>query len=239
MQPSGITVSVVSHNQIRLALEFIGDLRRLCAPDSKIVLTSNVPEDLDAVPAEITIVRNAARKGFGANHNAAFRLCTTPYFCVANPDIRLHTDPFPALLRALEEPGAGLAAPLVRSPRGTVEDSARRFPTIATLAAKALGRAPRLDYAIGRERLRPDWVAGMFMLLPAETYRQLGGFDERYFLYYEDVDLCARLRRAGHEVILEPAAEVVHHAQRASRRNPRHAWWHAQSVVRFLLSSSN
>jgi len=234
--PSGITVSVVSHNQIRMALEFIGDLRTLCAPDLRIILTSNVPEDLEAVPAGVEIVRNAVRKGFGANHNAAFRLAKTPYFCVANPDIRLAADPFPALLRTLADTGAGVVAPLVRSPSGTIEDSARRFPTFAALARKLLGRAPRLDYAIGAERLRPDWVAGMFMLFPAASYAALGGFDERYFLYYEDVDLCARLRRAGREVVLEPAAEVVHHAQRASRRNLRHAWWHLHSAGRFLLS---
>lgn len=239
VQPSGITVSVVSHNQIGLALDFIGDLRRLCAIDLRIVLTSNVPEDLGAVPADVEIVRNTARKGFGANHNAAFRLARTPYFCVANPDIRLSNDPFPALLRALAQTGAGVVAPLVRSPAGAVEDSARRFPTFAALARKLLGRAPRLDYAIGAERLRPDWVAGMFMLFPAASYAALGGFDERYFLYYEDVDLCARMRRAGREVVLEPAAEVVHHAQRASRRNLRHAWWHLHSAGRFLLSGSD
>lgn len=239
MQPSGITVSVVSHNQIELALAIIGDLRRLCGDSPHIVLTSNVPENLDAVPADVEIVRNTTRKGFGANHNAAFRHCDTPYFCVANPDIRLDSDPFPALLTALSDSKVGLAAPLVRSPLGAIEDSARKFPTFASLFSKALGRTSGLDYEMTATPLRPDWVAGMFMLFPSAIYRKLGGFDERYFLYYEDVDLCARLRREGLDVVLTPAAEVVHHAQRASRRNLRHAWWHAQSMLRFLSNSPN
>jgi GT2 family glycosyltransferase len=62
----------------------------------------------------------------------------------------------------------------------------------------------------------------------------VGGFDEAYFLYYEDVDLCRRLRAAGRQVIFAPAAEVVHAAQRASRRRPRLALHHLMSMLRFL-----
>ncbi len=76
----------------------------------------------------------------------------------------------------------------------------------------------------------------MFMLFRADTYRQLSGFDEHYFLYYEDVDLCRRLRQAGYEVVLVPQASVVHFAQRQSRRSPRHFLWHAASLGRFLFS---
>jgi hypothetical protein len=76
----------------------------------------------------------------------------------------------------------------------------------------------------------------MFMLFPACTYQSVGGFDERYFLYYEDVDLCARLRLLGHEIVLCPDATVMHHARRASHRNFRYLRWHLGSMARFFLS---
>jgi GT2 family glycosyltransferase len=79
-----------------------------------------------------------------------------------------------------------------------------------------------------------DWIAGMFMLFRSDTYRALGGFDETYFLYYEDVDLCHRLRKTGKSVIYNPAAEIVHDARRASRKDPRLAYRHLCSALRYF-----
>jgi GT2 family glycosyltransferase len=76
----------------------------------------------------------------------------------------------------------------------------------------------------------------MFMLFRAETLRSMGGFDERYFLYYEDVDLCARLREAGYEVAVCTEASAIHAARRESRRNLRFAKWHLRSALRFFTS---
>ena len=74
------------------------------------------------------------------------------------------------------------------------------------------------------------------MVFPSEIFGKLGGFDERYFLYYEDVDLCGRLRLRGHEVVLNPKAQVIHHAQRSSHGNLRYMAWHLRSMARFFLS---
>jgi GT2 family glycosyltransferase len=187
----------------------------------------------------LTIEQNALPKGFGANHNAAFARSRGEYFCVANPDIRLEANPFPALLRRMQDHRVGVAAPLVVGPDGSPEDNARRFPTPARLARKLLHRSgPNVEYPQSSEPMEPDWVAGMFMLFRHEAFARVGGFDERYFLYYEDVDLCARLRLAGLTVVLEPAARVIHHAQRQSRRSLRYAWWHARSMARWLCSRS-
>jgi hypothetical protein len=78
----------------------------------------------------------------------------------------------------------------------------------------------------------------MFMLFPARVYAAVGGFDERYFLYYEDVDLCCRLRLAGHEVFLAPEAVAVHDGRRDSHRRPGYFLRHLQSMARFFLSPS-
>ena len=234
-----ITLSVVSHGQTGLVNQLLQDLRLLARGRLRAVVTLNIPDATPlagpdaALPIEVIVNRRA--RGFGANHNAAFGRCRTAYFCVANPDIRLAADPFPALLEQLANPAAGVAGPLVRSALGGVEDSARRFPSAASLLKKLFVDRRQPDYPTDRGALEVDWVAGMFMLFSADAYRRVGGFDEAFFLYYEDVDICRRLARAGRRVIYDPRAEVVHAARRASRRDLRHARHHAASLLRFLL----
>ena len=238
MPERDITLSVVSHAQNALVNPLLDDIGRHCTDRVALVLTENVPDPtplaVDALSCPVERIANDRIKGFGANHNAAFAHCKTPWFCVVNPDIRLPADPFPALVAALERMRAGVAGPLVRNPEGGVEDSARRFPTAASLLRKAFSDKRQPDYPVDRGTQEVDWVAGMFMLFRAGDFRSAGGFDEAYFLYYEDVDLCRRLGAAGKSAIYEPSAEVLHAAQRASRRKPRLALHHLRSALRFL-----
>lgn len=125
---------------------------------------------------------------------------------------------------------------MVRDPTGSLEDNARRFPTPATLVRKLFMSRPGPDYPTNRGIVEVDWVAGMFMLFRSEAFREAGGFDEAYFLYYEDADICRRMRARGRRVVYQPAAEVVHDARRASRRDPALAWHHAKSAARFFLT---
>lgn len=234
------SVSVVSHRHGALLPGLLQDLARLDGGRLEVLLTLNVPEDPGFAPdipgLRLAITHNAAPRGFGANHNAAFARSTGRHFCVLNPDIRLSEDPFEPMRALLQDTGVGTCAPLVRAPDGSIEDSARRFPTLARLAARALGGERKPDYAASGV-FEPDWIAGMFMAFRRETYREVGGFDERYFLYYEDVDLCARLRAAGYRVKVDAEVGIVHAARRSSHRSLRFALWHASSMARFLLTS--
>jgi GT2 family glycosyltransferase len=236
MAARDITLSVVSHRQNALVNLLLADLARHCAERIAIVVTENAPDEtalaLEGLGCPVERIRNAAPRGFGANHNAAFARCRTPWFCVANPDVRLGEDPFPPLVEALAR--AAVVGPLVRSPAGSLEDSARRFPTVSSLLRKAVSGPAGPDYPWDRGAQEVDWVAGMFMLFRAEDYRALGGFDERYFLYYEDVDICRRLRRAGKRVLWEPRSGVIHDARRGSRRDPALLRHHLSSLLRFL-----
>lgn len=231
-----ITVSIVSHGHGALLPGLLEDLAA-CPEVSSVILTRNIPEpDIIAARSErLTVIDNPRPQGFGANHNAAFRAAHTPFFLVLNPDVRLAGNPFPALLACLEDERVALCAPAVVNPAGALEDSARRFPSLADLTLKALGRYDgRLQYALGDPPRTAPWVAGMFMLIRGTDYADLGGFDEGFFLYYEDVDLCARLWRSGRRVMLCPAVRVVHDARRASRRDLRHMRWHAVSMARYF-----
>lgn len=230
-----IDVSTVAHAHGNMVGDLVAKLQ--CFPEvGQIILTHNIPDNDGVVEAENTrIIQNATPKGFGANHNAAFAHSTAPYFCVLNPDIELPTNPFPALLAALNGSGTSVLAPGVVNSAGYPEDSARRFPTLRRLATKLIGGHD------GRYALKPtqgptpvDWMAGMFMLFRAEDFKAIGGFDEKFFLYYEDVDICTRLWKAGRPVMVCPQVQVVHDAQRASHKNWQFMKWHAASMARYF-----
>jgi GT2 family glycosyltransferase len=237
-----VTVSIVSHRQAVLVANVLADLRAYCKTPLQVVLTLNVEESLPFDPTQfgfpVEIIRNKIIQGFAANHNAAFAHCRSDYYCVLNPDIRLAQDPFPALIEVLADATVGVAAPRVVNAEGGIEDSARQFPTPGSILKKALlgsSVAVANRHSAGLALIYPDWVAGMCMLFRSETFRALNGFDEQYFLYYEDVDLCWRLHRQGLRVALVPAAQVVHQARRDSHRKPRYLIWHLSSMLRFFI----
>lgn len=230
-----ITVSVVSHGHGEMVGRLVRQLLEL--PEvSRLVLTLNTSESL-ALPhdSRLCVVENTSPQGFGANHNAAFVLCDTPYFCVLNPDIELIGNPFPKLCAQLSASQAGLCAPLILSSAGAVEDSVREFITPWRMVLRKLGFAHgNRVLEVGAPPVYPDWVAGMFMLFDADVYRRLGGFDTAYFMYCEDTDICTRFWQAGERVVVCPDVQAIHNAQRASRRDLRHLRWHLASMMRYI-----
>ncbi len=226
-----IAVSVVSHGQGALVARLLSDIATFCRTPVQVVLTINKPEVLPdlAWPFPVAVVHNAAPRGFAANHNAAAATVDADIFCVVNPDVRLTADPFAPLVALLEAPDVGVAAPVVVGSRGEVQDSRRRLPTPLRALRRLIARPRAADEPV-------DWVAGMFMAFRTATFRAVGGFDPAYHLYYEDCDLCCRLRIAGLRVAVAPEAVVIHDGQRTSRRRPRYFFWHAQSALRFFRS---
>ncbi len=236
-----ISISVVSHGQIDLIEILLYDIDLYCRASSiELILTLNLEEklpfDADRFSFPVKVVRNTSPLGFAANHNQAFALVATRFFCVMNPDIRFDKNPFPTLISCLHNSSIGVSAPLVLGESGELEDSARRFPTPLKILCKVFGRCKGSDYVLKDEAIFPDWVGGMFMLFPSSVFREIGGFDTRFFLYYEDVDLCARLTLRGYRVVMCNQVSVVHHARRTSHTNLRYLWWHIASALRFFFS---
>ena len=239
------TISVVSHGHGKLLHGLLLDLcEQRGVENCQVVVTLNLADesfDPAVYPAlRITVIRNVLPKGFGANHNAAFQHCDKAWFIVVNPDIRLPDRQ--ALTALLQEPRAdkkvGLRAPLVFNSSGKPEDSVRHNLSPWSLLRRFVG---------DRQPLRPEgpacegrpyfWLAGMLMAVDSEAFRQIGGFDERFFLYCEDYDLCARLYVAGYALVLDDQVQVVHDAQRDSHRSYRHFLWHITSLLKVWRSS--
>lgn len=227
-----VTVSIVSHGQLELVRPLLEQLDHFSrALTAKVVLTLNIPEpDLLAGASwgfEVERIENAVPLGFGANHNQAFDHCATPWFLVLNPDIRFDRDVLAPLI-AQAAPDSGLLTPRILEP-GKSEPEQHR----AIITPLEILRRRRPDYV---RPLVPDWIPGLFMLFRSEAYRQVGGFDERFFMYGEDFDICARTRLAGWKLQVAEDLTALHDARRASRTSLRHLYWHVTSLIKVWLS---
>lgn len=234
------SISIVSHQSGRHLQNLLHDLRKFLPANAEVILTINVPEDegylKDAYDLPVKVIRNNRAYGFGENHNRAFEHALGRYFIIVNPDIRLTDSPFETLCEAFNV-GTGACAPMVLSPQKTMEDSARRFPTVVGLLKRVIMKHRSADYDLSDGRVQDiDWAAGMFVMFDADVFRKIGGFDTRYFMYMEDVDVCWRLWAHGFKVHAVPQAQVVHDAQRASRRSWQHMRWHIRSSIRFIIA---
>lgn len=239
-----ITVSVVSHGQGELVDQLLGDLepfRR--AEQIQLIITRNIPEqhqwrNLDELNPWTTVIDNPTPKGFGANHNAALNGALGQWSCIVNPDIRIPANVFPRLRESALAHGGALVSPAVLGPTGHTEDHAREFPSIFGLIRRRLGaNSGAVDYRLDGPDVDVDWVAGMFMFLPTALFAHVGGFDEAYFMYCEDIDLCRRIRATGESVVVCPQVRVIHDARRASARNGQHRRWHMASMARYLATA--
>lgn len=235
------TISVVSHGHGPALHGVLGDCQRLLDPDRfELVLTLNVPEPLDeaALPwrGPLRVIRNRRPKGFGANHNAALREARGSRVALLDPDLRLDGNPFEYLAEALDDSRVGIAATRVRHPDGAVADHARLLPRPLQLLRRHLrGEGLLYGHALAAP-IAVDWIAGLFMALRRERFFELGGFDERYRLYCEDVDLCLRAWHRGWRVEVVPADWAMHPPRRRSRRDLRHFYWHCRGLMRLWRS---
>jgi N-acetylglucosaminyl-diphospho-decaprenol L-rhamnosyltransferase len=234
-----VSFSIVSHGQGNLLESLLADFLKANLASYELIITLNLPEDESFLQKfrdlPIRVIRNVERQGFGQNHNGAFRFSCGDIFVIVNPDIRLKIFSTEAMLHCLQTSTTGACAPLVVSTNGTTEDSARRFPSLLVIANRFFTSSAHrlLDYAITNKRITIDWAAGMFVAFKREAYERVKGFDERYFMYYEDADICLRLKYAGYHVELDPSLIVVHDAQRTSRKNFQYLRWHITSALRF------
>lgn len=233
-----LTLSIVSHGQAVLISSLLNDLKNIDQSLIEVIITINVSEDergFGDLSSSVRVIRNSEVKGFGANHNAAFHHATGRYFAIVNPDIRLPNFDILRLIKPLDDLRVGAVAPRVMNSSGGCEDSARRFPTILGLLRRVIIKERQVDYANVGGPTKVDWVAGMFVVFRCEAFISVQGFDDRrFFMYFEDVDICRRLHKAGWRVTLQPRVQVVHDAQRASRRSARHFYWHVSSAARYF-----
>lgn len=214
---------VVSYNSVEQLRACVEPLAR--AEDVSVAVVDNASTDgsLDSV-ADLPIERIPLdyNAGFGHGCNVGSRAGTAPYVLFINPDAALQIDALARLVAELDEkPSTGLVAPRILDELGETHRSLRRFPRLVSTYSQALflhrlfPRALWADEMIRREEHyatagSQEWVSGACMLVRRQAFERIRGFDERFFLYCEDTDLCLRLRQAGYEVVYRPDAIVAH-----------------------------
>jgi N-acetylglucosaminyl-diphospho-decaprenol L-rhamnosyltransferase len=233
-----ITVSIVNHGHDNLISPLINDLSHF-TDVSKIILTNNIPSKKINYPHQVKsktiIINNKRIKGFSSNHNSAFNMCNSQYFCIINPDVRIPENPFPDMLKLFKNNKIAIVAPAVLNEKGNIEDNARKYPTFIYLLMRKFGiNNDTYDYQLGDSTFEPDWLAGMFLLIKSNDFNEIGLLDEKnFFIYCEDIDLCLRLNKMGKKIILDPSSTIIHDAQRTSRRNPIYFFYHLNSMYNF------
>jgi N-acetylglucosaminyl-diphospho-decaprenol L-rhamnosyltransferase len=199
------------------------------------MLWQNVPEPEEAYlqspnPRSLALknMMNLIPMGFGSNQNANFDIGKSKTFVIVNPDISFGSLDWAEMCSSIRANHVGLMYPNQQDTSGNSLDCERELVTPwAIIKRHAFRQKMRKN--------RIDWVPGAFMAFRSDVFRELGGFDKRYFMYCEDVDICLRLQMAGYK-IQRLNATVVHDTRRNTLKSWRHLRWHLGSLIRLWCS---
>jgi N-acetylglucosaminyl-diphospho-decaprenol L-rhamnosyltransferase len=193
----------------------------------------------------IQLIHSGRNLGYGKAANIGVRDSSEDWVIIANPDIRFMPGAIDELLEVASRwPRAAVLGPQILTPDGRVYPSARELPSLG----RGIGHAvfgwwwPTNPWTAGyrREREAPrertaGWLSGACLFVRREAFESVGGFDESYFMYFEDTDLCERLALAGWDVVYAPSAVVEHHGAHSTSRNlAQMSKAHHESAYRYL-----
>lgn len=218
-----VDVVIVSYNSRDELRGCVEGLSR--DPEVAVVVVDNAStDDSLGVVADLPVeaIRQSRNTGFAHGCNVGWRAGRAPFVLFLNPDARIDADAVARLRTVLEDdPAAGACAPLTRNEDGSLQYCQRRFPGPGSAFARALflhrlfPGAPWTDEVISApeayaRRTTPEWVSGACVMVRRTALERLDGFDERFFMYSEDTDLCRRLWDEGSSVVYEPTATATH-----------------------------
>ncbi len=224
-----LTVIVVTHGRTELALATLASARAAAAGVATQWLvvdcgsTDGTPEVLARRFPDV-LVLHRANIGFAAANNVALPLARGRYVLLLNPDVEVAEGTFAQLLAVLDaRPQVGIASVIQQGAGGELQYSIRRYPSPLRTFGEALalpwGRLGEEERTLARyrEERSAEWLVGAFLIARAEVIAQVGGLDERFFLYSEETDWCYRARAAGWDVRHLPQMTVTHHLTPVAR----------------------
>ncbi len=190
----------------------------------------NIGEELASKYPEVIFIQNNRNIGMGAGNNVGIRIAKGNYIVIMNPDTVVFKDTFIRLYQFMEEnPEVGVVGPKQYNPDMTVQDSCYRWYGLLTplyrrtplgklkIAKKDLDRFLMKDFDHNSPK-EVDWLLGSFLFCRRKALKEVGFFDDRFFLYFEDTDLCRRFWQAGWKVVYYPEAKIIHNHQRQSAK---------------------
>src|SRR6266536_1150628 len=247
--PAPVAVVLVTYESAGDLPACIASLPQAAAPhEPEVLVVDNASRDDSAGVARslgAKVIENQRNLGYARAVNRGAEETAAPWLLVANPDTRLEPGSLARLLAtAAADPRIACIGPRLLNLDGSDYPTGRRFPSLLTGGLHALlgpvwpgNPATRRYHLTDLDRTRParvDWVSGACMLLRRSAFDAVGGFDTSYFMYFEDMDLCLRLARAGWRIVLEPRATVEHVVGGSTRNAPyRKVFDHHRSTLRF------
>lgn len=166
--------------------------------------------------AHVHIIETGANRGYGKGNNFLARFALGRYLLIINPDNTVPADAVGTMVRLLEEhPDIGILGPALMHPDGSFRPSARRFPTFCDLLWKRFSPASwqrayqQRMAAAGSGLIDVDWLVGACLLMKRDLFSQLDGFDPRFFLFFEDIDLCRRAKLLGKRIAYIPSVRIL------------------------------
>lgn len=230
-------VVIVNYASWPLTLRCIRSFRKTGYEDFEIVVVDNDHLEPPKLPGGVRLIRNPENVGFARACNAGIRASTGDLIVLVNPDTIVERDFFENMRGFFaENPEAGIAGPRVMDPAGRLQLSARKE---ISMVSGLLGRTSLLTRLFPESSLvrsqfpaikkwahpaQVDWVSGACMVVRRSTIEEVGPLDERFFMYFEDADLCRRAREAGWLVYYLPQLQVVHFTGGSSRSRPKAIW---------------
>lgn len=245
-----VFLSIVSHKHASLifSLDCLSDL----AKHFVVVVKNNYEGEASLLQDycdkhNIHLINSEYGCGFGKNNNIVFKYCEDnlnigdeDFFITFNPDVVATPDDIHKLVDCMTNERIKFAAiSLYKNNERTIRDySVRRFPTLTIFAKSFLGLGNNSLIQDCQEITKVDWAAGSFLAFKADLYKELRGFDEKFFMYCEDIDICYRAKKQGYGLTYLPALSAIHLAKHQNRKIfSKHFYWHIKSALMFLLLS--
>jgi N-acetylglucosaminyl-diphospho-decaprenol L-rhamnosyltransferase len=246
---TAVAVVLVTYQSARDLAMCLGSLERAAGPHPlEVLVVDNASTDASVEIARgygAKVIENHANEGLSKAINTGVAATGAPWLLIANPDTWLSPGSLRRLMMtAFSGRRTGCVGPHLANPDGSDYPTGRRFPSLLMGAAHAAlaplwpdNPATRRYHMADVDRRRPmevDWVSGACMLIRRQTFEEVGGFDPGYFMYFEEMDFCLRLHRAGWLVVFDPLAEVKHVVGGSTRSAPyRKVVHHHRSALRF------
>ena len=238
MKKDKINISIVSHNQASIVKNLLSDLEKFDFFD-KILITVNTNEDISELKKfkrqSTNFIINDKIKGFGENHNYAFTTSPSDYFIIINPDVRINNMNFNNLIKYFNNKSVYLISPKAVDENDCLQDNARKFPSLLTPFLRKISFFKKNKYLDSLDYNEVDWVSGMFMMVKSSKFKEIGMFDERFFMYYEDVDLCRRIKKSNGKILRINTEKVTHVGQHKSHVSLKYLGIHIKSMLYYSL----
>jgi GT2 family glycosyltransferase len=206
---------IINYRTKEITAACLDSVFKNCRGDFEIIVVDNNSGDgsvsflQEKFGAKIKIIANEENAGFGRANNQAAKIAQGDYLFFLNSDTLVEEDIFPLLKVCFANPGAGIAAPRLILPGGSPQEYAGgRLPDFFSALTRRREKNPKLE-----------WVSGAALAVRKDVFEKVGGFDENYFMYFEDIDLCWRIKLAGYEAVLADSAKVIHFGGKSLTEN--------------------